>query len=112
MTLCDFSDFQGPVTLTLTLTLAHYSGQEKVVPKSKYQEDVYVNGHTSVYGSFFQQGRWGYKCCGALQKQAYCTGAASRSGADAPQQAAEPEPTNNVDRTRPLIEVRYSGIIS
>ena len=77
-----------------------------MVPKSKYQEDVYVNGHTSVYGSFFRSGKWGYKCCRAVQKQAYCVGAASRSGADTPQLApAEPEPTNNVDRTRSLIEV-------
>ena len=82
-----------------------------MVPKSKYQEDVYVNGHTTVYGSYFKGGTWGYKCCGALQKQAYCTGAASRSGADTPQQAPEPEPTgaSKVDRTRPLIEVSFKG---
>ncbi|KAL5261321.1 hypothetical protein ACHWQZ_G007124 [Mnemiopsis leidyi] len=86
-------------------------GQERVVPKSKYQEDVHVNGHTSVYGSYFKAGTWGYKCCGALQKQAYCTGAASRTGADAPQAAAEPEPTNQVDRSRPLIELHQEKMV-
>jgi pre-mRNA-processing factor SLU7 len=29
---------------------------------SKYQEDIFINGHTTVWGSFFHKGafRWGY----------------------------------------------------
>ena len=81
------------------------SGQEKVVPKSKYQEDVFVNGHAAVYGSFYSGGKWGYKCCRTVQKQAYCTGAASRTGADVPQRTEEVVATNQLDRSRPLIEV-------
>jgi pre-mRNA-processing factor SLU7 len=36
---------------------------------------VYVNNHTSVYGSWFRDGRWGYDCCHQFHKNSYCTGA-------------------------------------
>ncbi|KAJ1675014.1 mRNA splicing protein [Spiromyces aspiralis] len=48
-------------------------GQERAVPKSKYEEDVYHNNHTSVWGSWWHDGRWGYKCCHQQLKNAYCT---------------------------------------
>jgi pre-mRNA-processing factor SLU7 len=35
---------------------------------------VYINNHTSVYGSFFRGGRWGYACCHQFLKNSYCTG--------------------------------------
>jgi hypothetical protein len=28
--------------------------QEKAVPKSKYEEDVFINNHTSVWGSWWK----------------------------------------------------------
>lgn len=86
-------------------------GQEKVVPKSKYQEDVFVNGHAAVYGSFYSGGKWGYKCCRTVQKQAYCTGAASRTGADVPQRTEEVVATNQLDRSRPLIELHQDKMV-
>ena len=48
---------------------------KEVVPKSKYGalEDVYVNGHTAVFGSYFSDGKWGYACCRQLGKDCYCT---------------------------------------
>jgi len=46
----------------------------KVVPKSKYLEDVYPNNHTSVWGSYFEAGRWGFACCHQLHKQSFCFG--------------------------------------
>lgn len=30
----------------------------------------------SVWGSFWRDGRWGYKCCHSLVKESYCTGEA------------------------------------
>ncbi|KAK9870468.1 hypothetical protein WA026_008027 [Henosepilachna vigintioctopunctata] len=51
-------------------------GQEKEVIKSKYEEDVYPNNHTSVWGSFWQGGQWGYKCCRSFIKNSYCLGGA------------------------------------
>ncbi|XP_044258037.1 pre-mRNA-splicing factor Slu7 [Tribolium madens] len=54
-------------------------GQEKVVIKSKYEEDVYINNHTSVWGSFWRGGQWGYKCCHSFVKNSYCLGEAGRN---------------------------------
>ena len=43
---------------------------------SKYQEDIFVNGHTTVWGSFFHKGafRWGYADDHSLIRNSYCTG--------------------------------------
>ncbi|KAL1918407.1 uncharacterized protein VTP21DRAFT_3067 [Calcarisporiella thermophila] len=49
-------------------------GQERAKAKSKYQEDVLINNHTAVWGSFWADGRWGYKCCRSFIKNSYCTG--------------------------------------
>lgn len=44
--------------------------------KSKYEEDVFVNGHTTVWGSYFHKGafHWGYADDHSLMKSSYCTG--------------------------------------
>lgn len=88
-------------------------GQEKVVPRSKYQEDVYVHGHTQIYGSFFEKGQWGYKCCRALQKQAYCTGIAGRSGANVPMKAppVEEEEKEDVEEPKSLMELHQERMV-
>lgn len=49
-------------------------GQEVILPKSKYEEDVYVNNHTSVWGSHWQDHQWGYTCCHQTIRNSYCTG--------------------------------------
>ena len=41
-------------------------------------QDVHPGNHTSVWGSFWHEGQWGYKCCYSFLKQAYCTGATGR----------------------------------
>lgn len=57
-------------------------------PKSKYPEDVLINNHSTVWGSWYdresyvvyshlvksRRGSWGYKCCHQVHKHAYCTG--------------------------------------
>jgi len=43
---------------------------------SKYEEDVYINNHTAVWGSWWHDGQWGYACCKSLVKNSYCTGLA------------------------------------
>ena len=50
--------------------------EEEVVVRSKYEEDVHINNHTAVWGSYWQDGRWGYACCHSLTKNSYCTGKA------------------------------------
>ncbi|KAJ1910606.1 mRNA splicing protein [Tieghemiomyces parasiticus] len=48
-------------------------GQERAVPRSKYEEDVCPGNHTTVWGSYWEDGKWGYKCCQATLRNAYCT---------------------------------------
>lgn len=49
-------------------------GIEKSVVRSKYEEDDYPNNHTSVWGSYWKGGEWGFKCCYSFVKNSYCTG--------------------------------------
>ncbi|XP_064630029.1 pre-mRNA-splicing factor SLU7-like [Lineus longissimus] len=53
-------------------------GLEKEVAKSKYEEDVFINNHTSVWGSYWKDGQWGFKCCHSCIKGSYCTGEAGK----------------------------------
>ncbi|KAF2366637.1 Pre-mRNA splicing Prp18-interacting factor [Trinorchestia longiramus] len=54
-------------------------GAEKEVIRSRYEEDVHPNNHSSVWGSYWHEGRWGYKCCHSLLKNSYCTGEAGKT---------------------------------
>ncbi|XP_064601916.1 pre-mRNA-splicing factor SLU7-like [Liolophura sinensis] len=58
-------------------------GQEKPVIRSKYEEDTYINNHTTVWGSYWKDGVWGYKCCYSCVKESYCTGEAGKEAAEA-----------------------------
>ncbi|XP_074316646.1 pre-mRNA-splicing factor SLU7-like [Silene latifolia] len=58
-------------------------GQEIALPKSKYEEDVYTNNHTSAWGSWWKDLKWGYKCCKQTIRNSYCTGAAGIEAAEA-----------------------------
>ncbi|XP_059052996.1 pre-mRNA-splicing factor Slu7 [Achroia grisella] len=58
-------------------TLAH--GAEKQLAKSKYEEDVLINNHTAVWGSYWKDGQWGYKCCHSYIKMSYCVGEAGKT---------------------------------
>ncbi|XP_069027413.1 pre-mRNA-splicing factor SLU7 [Embiotoca jacksoni] len=51
-------------------------GLEKAVARSKYEEDVLINNHTCIWGSYWKDGCWGYKCCRSMVKHSYCTGEA------------------------------------
>lgn len=42
--------------------------------KSKYAEDVLINNHVSVWGSWWSNFKWGYACCHSFIKNSYCTG--------------------------------------
>ncbi|OAL56698.1 pre-mRNA-splicing factor SLU7 [Pyrenochaeta sp. DS3sAY3a] len=49
-------------------------GAPKVKAKSKYPEDVLLNNHTSVWGSWWSNFQWGFACCHSTVKNSYCTG--------------------------------------
>lgn len=42
--------------------------------KSRYDEDVYPGNHSSVWGSYWEDGKWGFACCHSFVKQSYCVG--------------------------------------
>ncbi|CAI6095177.1 unnamed protein product [Clonostachys chloroleuca] len=49
-------------------------GQPRKKVSSKYAEDVMVNNHTSVWGSWWFNFKWGFACCHSTVKNSYCTG--------------------------------------
>ncbi|KAI5921132.1 Pre-mRNA splicing Prp18-interacting factor-domain-containing protein [Camillea tinctor] len=49
-------------------------GAPATVAKSKYAEDVFTNNHSSVWGSWWSNFKWGYACCHSFIKNSYCTG--------------------------------------
>lgn len=49
-------------------------GAIKAPAKSKYPEDIFINNHTSVWGSWWCNFTWGYACCHSTVKNSYCTG--------------------------------------
>jgi pre-mRNA-processing factor SLU7 len=52
------------------------------VAKSKYEEDVFINDHTSVWGSWFNKYLgWGYGCCHSNEKMSFCIGIKGRERA-------------------------------
>lgn len=75
-------------------------GDEEPTALSRYEENVLVNNHTAVWGSYWSQGRWGFACCHSSVRNSFCTGeagkAAAREAAEAVRkgsvaQAQEPE---------------------
>lgn len=56
-----------------------------VIIRTKYEEDVFSNNHTSVWGSYYNRARavWGYACCHSCMRNAFCTGAKGRIANDA-----------------------------
>ncbi|KAJ3791093.1 Pre-mRNA splicing Prp18-interacting factor-domain-containing protein [Lentinula aff. detonsa] len=73
-------------------------GRERAKARSKYPEDVYVNNHTSVWGSWYDvsSGTWGYSCCHSSVHLSYCSGEAGIVAAEASNAqnllSAPPEP--------------------
>ena len=49
-------------------------GVHKAETKSRYAEDVLINNHQSVWGSWWANFQWGYACCHSTVKNSYCTG--------------------------------------
>jgi pre-mRNA-processing factor SLU7 len=50
--------------------------------KSMYAEDVLINNHTSVWGSWWKNFQWGYACCHSVVKNSFCTGEEGRVAAE------------------------------
>ncbi|KAJ8608814.1 hypothetical protein CTAYLR_009364 [Chrysophaeum taylorii] len=68
------------------------AGAPLAVPTSKYPEDVFVNNHTAVWGSYFCTAtfRWGYADDHSLVKNSYSIGPKGRRANDAAAHRQEP----------------------
>jgi pre-mRNA-processing factor SLU7 len=58
-------------------------GKERAKARSKYPEDVYINNHTAVWGSWYDHssGAWGYVCCHSSVHMSYCAGETGKEAA-------------------------------
>jgi len=67
-------------------------GKLKGVPerkeKSMYAEDVLLNNHTSVWGSWWKDFEWGYACCHSTMKNSYCVGEEGKKATEESEQLA------------------------
>mmetsp|Transcript_62241 Transcript_62241/g.148526 ORF Transcript_62241/g.148526 Transcript_62241/m.148526 type:complete len:271 (+) Transcript_62241:101-913(+) len=68
---------------------------DRVLAPSMYKEDVWPNGHGSVWGSFFnlEEQTWGYSCCKLQDQKVRCP--------HAPEEEAAKEPVQKVPREGP-----------
>ena len=41
---------------------------------SRYEEDVHPGNHNTVWGSYWKDDQWGYRCCRSTIKNCFCTG--------------------------------------
>ncbi|KAL6858181.1 mRNA splicing protein [Amphichorda felina] len=80
------------LTVTESETFVEYDeaglikGAPKKQAKSKYPEDIFINNHTSVWGSWWSNFKWGYACCHSIIKNSYCTGEEGKQAWEAAEQ--------------------------
>jgi pre-mRNA-processing factor SLU7 len=60
-------DRMGNVVLTS-------ASDKKPVVRSKYIEDLHPMNHTSVWGSYWKNHKWGFKCCQSFDRNVACKG--------------------------------------
>ncbi|KAJ2845577.1 mRNA splicing protein, partial [Coemansia brasiliensis] len=48
-------------------------GGNAVAQPKRYKEDIYPLNHSSVFGSWWDDGKWGYHCCKQTMRNSYCT---------------------------------------
>lgn len=63
----------GPQAAEIKTRVAGNAKDPNGLKRSCFSEDVYPLDHTSVWGSYYHDGQWGYRCCKQLAKNDYCT---------------------------------------
>ena len=74
-----------------------------IAKSRQYEEDIHPGNHSSVWGSYYdvEERAWGFACCHATSRGAYCTGAAGRRAlADSRAFQKAAESVTAEDRTR------------
>ena len=78
-------------------------GTPKAGAKSKYPEDVTVNNHTSVWGSWWSNFQWGYACCHSAIKNSYCTGEEGKLAFEEADKIRTGGELDNAPSTKPFV---------
>lgn len=88
-------------------------GLEKAVARSKYEEDVLINNHTCIWGSYWKDGYWGFKCCHSMVKHSYCTGEAGITVNNSDSAPFEEEQTEAQEEEQPksLLEMHRDKMV-
>ncbi|CAG8711172.1 28785_t:CDS:2, partial [Racocetra persica] len=70
------------------------------------------NNHTSVWGSYWADGYWGYKCCRSFIKNSYCTGLAGIEAANASNLLTASEIQNEEESSnkKSLVEIHLENM--
>lgn len=84
-------------------------GQEKEITRSRYEEDVMHNNHTTVWGSFWAFGKWGYKCCKSTIKNSYCVGRSLGRAEEQEETEKQPEEEPGKEDEEPKVAVEVLG---
>ena len=74
-------------------------GAPEAEAKSKYQEDVFINNHQTVWGSWWTDFQWGYSCCHSTVKNSYCTGEAGKRAFEELDEVHTDAPTESASET-------------
>lgn len=82
------------------------------VKRSRYDEDVLINNHTSVWGSWWSDGTWGYACCHSAVKNSYCTGKAGEKAAAQSEEAMAANLAAKAERAAAEAEARAKSTLS
>eukprot|EP01128_Nolandella_sp_AFSM9_P004991 TRINITY_DN2354_c0_g1_i2.p1 TRINITY_DN2354_c0_g1~~TRINITY_DN2354_c0_g1_i2.p1 ORF type:complete len:587 (+),score=164.77 TRINITY_DN2354_c0_g1_i2:44-1762(+) len=69
-------------------------------PQSSYPEDVYPNNHSSVWGSWYDGGVWGFACCHQTTKSSFCIGYVPRVVDRTVPEAASSVPTKSKSKSK------------
>eukprot|EP00929_Paragymnodinium_shiwhaense_P009041 TRINITY_DN113071_c0_g1_i1.p1 TRINITY_DN113071_c0_g1~~TRINITY_DN113071_c0_g1_i1.p1 ORF type:complete len:316 (+),score=93.16 TRINITY_DN113071_c0_g1_i1:111-1058(+) len=58
--------------------------EQRELARSCYEEDVYIHGHLSVWGSWYEMGerKWGFACCKATSRTQRCPHAVADADAE------------------------------
>ncbi|ESN93491.1 hypothetical protein HELRODRAFT_194032 [Helobdella robusta] len=76
-------------------------GSEKAIVRSRYEEDVLEKNHTAIWGSFWKEGSWGYKCCESIVRGSYCIGQSGLQTKLLEEKEEEEEEKENEDNKSP-----------
>jgi pre-mRNA-processing factor SLU7 len=75
----------------------------KRIIRSRYEEDVMINDHLCVWGSWYNKHLgWGYGCCFSTEKHSYCAGMRGRERALAKEFKIKAEEARSLQQLKDL----------